>query len=354
MKKQFRGILRLIKRHRGATALIFLALLVASAVLWDSFSAQLSDGLPELTIKKKPVEKMSVAPLSGLRVKEDVAKKTPIAIVVENHPESRPQSGLNKADIVYETFAEGGITRFLAIYQSQEPPAQIGPVRSARPYFVEWAKSYEALFAHVGGSIDALDLIKARGIYDINQFNFPSTFWRDRTRRAPHNVYTTLARIEEAAQTKNYPSQNQSVPSYLFKPEPKKEERPESFSFRVQYNNAFGVTYTYLPEENTFKRAIAGYKHMDKETGEQLAAKNVLIGFSNFSYGRTRYNEQKVDIVNTGSGSAIAYVNGKRQQATWKRLPGGPLKFYSQEGSEIALSPGTTWISFVPTGTPVN
>jgi hypothetical protein len=113
-------------------------------------------------LKPKKIE-LYRAPLSGRMVEKEKTTRKPIAVVVENHPDARPQSGLNDAALVFETFAEGGITRFLAVFQENDV-ANIGPVRSARPYFVEWATSLKALFAHVGGNIDALDLISSKKV----------------------------------------------------------------------------------------------------------------------------------------------------------------------------------------------
>jgi hypothetical protein len=354
VKKIFTKIKKFSLRHRWSLALIALSLIVSGYVIWDNYSFQITESLPEINVSKKKEEEKVRAPFSGLKITKEAAETTPIAVIVENHPDARPQSGLNSADIVFETFAEGGITRFLAVYHSQTPPKEIGPIRSARPYFVEWAKSMEAYFAHVGGSIDALDLISKLRVYDINQFNFGAYFWRDRTRYAPHNVYSTLEKIKTAAATKKYPEQNSSLSGYKFTDDPGVEARPAAFSFRVLFNSSYGVTYSYSPEDNYFYRSVAGRKHTDRSTGEQLKAKNVLIGFSEFTYGRTRYNEQKVDIRTTGSGKAVAYINGQRNEGSWKRASGDIVRFYNASGEEFVLSPGTTWIDFVPTGTSVN
>lgn len=341
-----------IKFHKWSSLLVVVGFLVGGYILWDSFSAGVSN-LPDIKIVKKPKIEKVRAPLSGILVEPEIAKKTPVAIVVENHPDARPQSGLNKADMVFETFAEGGITRFLAIYQTDESAREIGPVRSARPYFVEWAKSYAALFAHVGGSIDALDLIKNLNVYDLNQFNFGKYFWRDQKRFAPHNVYTTIANLRSAARTKNYPAENTKLASYNFKEDTPQEGRGPAAAFKVNFNGSFYVTYAYVPADNYYYRSVRGVKQTDRPTGEQIRAKNVVVCFSDFSYGKTRYNEQKVNIRTTGSGKAIIYRDGTVISGTWKRSAGNIVRFYDQEGKEAALNAGTTWVDFVPNGTAV-
>src|SRR5581483_1401572 len=124
---------------------------------------------------------------------EQSMAKRPFAVVVENHPDARPQSGLSQADVVYEALAEGGITRFLAIFQSQDVKS-IGPVRSARTYFNDWAQEWGAVYAHVGGNSDALALIKAGipGVSDADQFFNDPYFTRISSRRPPHNTYTSI------------------------------------------------------------------------------------------------------------------------------------------------------------------
>lgn len=353
MKKWGVALWNFLKRHRWSVLLTCLALAVAGFFIWDSFSAS-NGGEPGLgKLRPKPIKTVA-APISGLQVAPEVITKKPIAVVIENHPDARPQSGLSKADLVYETFAEGGITRFLAVFQSQEPK-EIGPVRSARTYFVDWASSYKALYAHVGGNIDALDMIPSSALYDLNQFYNGSYFWRDTSRYAPHNVYTTMAKLYSAAGKRNYPVTDSAVPAFSFKKELKSEERPATFKFTVNFNSSFAVTWTYDSKTNRFMRSILGVSQKDKTTGEQIGVKNVMIGFTEISYGKTRYNEQAVRIRTTGTGSAIYYIDGKRYTGTWRRnTKSDILRFYDLTGSEVKLNPGTTWVEFVPSGTTVN
>jgi len=287
-------------------------------------------------------------------VEKEKTTRKPMAVVIENHPDARPQSGLNQASLVYETFAEGGITRFLAIFQ-EEDVAELGPVRSARTYFVDWALSHAALFAHVGGNIDALDMITRYKVLDLNQFAFGSYFWRDPKRYAPHNVYTTTDKLREAAKSKNYATEDSNISSYQFKDDVSQEERPVDFSFVVNFNPNFAVTWAYAKKDNQFLRSILGQKQIDRVTGKQLEAKNVVVMFTGFSYGTTRLGEQKTNIVTTGSGNAVFYIDGKKTAGTWKRSgQSSPTRFYDSSGAEIKLNAGTTWIEVAPAGTTIN
>lgn len=348
------GSVRLfVAKHKWSISLIAVAILVIGFFAWDSYTGGTFTPA-ETPLKKKPVETRVQAPISGRLTDPDRAKRTPIAVVIENHPDARPQSGLNKASLVYETFAEGGITRFLVVFQ-EEDVAELGPVRSARVYFVEWANSYKAFFAHVGGNADALDLIQKLKVYDINQFAFGNYFWRDTKRYAPHNVYSSTDKLRSAGESKGYPVTNEKVSGFIFKKDAEAAARPVDYSFKINFNASYGVTYSYSQKDNDFKRSILGVKQLDKTTGEQIVAKNVLIGFSEFSNGTSRTGEQKVNIRTTGSGSAIMYIDGAKVSGTWKRPSQDSIvRFYDASGAEVKLNPGTTWVEFAPVGTVVN
>jgi hypothetical protein len=321
--------------------------------IWDSLTAGTFTPSGDISLRPKKIE-LFRAPLSGRMVEKEKTTRKPIAVVVENHPDARPQSGLNDASLVFETFAEGGITRFLAVFQENEV-ANIGPVRSARPYFVEWATSLKALFAHVGGNIDALDLIgNTKNFYDINQFYFGSFFWREAKKYAPHNVYTTTTKLIDAAKSKGYPTTDESIPAYQFKDDAKEEERPKELSFVVNYNPNFAVTWIYDPASNDFGRTLLKVVQTDDNTKKPVRAKNVIVMYSDFSYGTTRVGEQSTKIRTTGTGSAVFFIDGTKTTGTWKRADARSVtRFYNADGAEVKLNAGLTWISVAPSGTAV-
>lgn len=351
MKVGVLKVLRFLKRHWLAEVLILVGLLVAGFVLWDNFSASTTNPMMG---KLKPKKVTTMAdPISGVQESGDVFGHRVAAIVIENSTDARPQSGLNKADLVYETFAEGGITRFLTLWHSQDYK-EIGPVRSARPYFVDWAASYRALFVHVGGSLDGLARISSSTVYDLNQFYNGSYFWRDNARYAPHNVYTTLAKVFEAAKSHNYPTTQTDIQAYKFKKDAESKARPVAFSFTVRFNATYPATWTYSPTDNYFYRSSLSVPLKDRVSGEQIKAKNILIGFSDFAYGLNADGIQKVDIRTTGSGAAIIYIDGVKTAGTWERSGNNIIRFYDTAGKEVKLNPGTSWVEFAPSGTLVN
>ena len=137
--------------------------------------------------------------------------------MIENSLDARPQSGINQAGVIFEAIAEGGITRFITLYQEAQPQ-YVGPVRSLRPYYIDWAAAFDAPIAHVGGSPDALKQIRNGG-KDLDQFFNPGAYWRQSTRAAPHNVYTSFKNMDKLNKAKGYKSSK-------FTPWPRKEDSP--------------------------------------------------------------------------------------------------------------------------------
>lgn len=352
MKKYFQKIYMFIKKHKWSVLLILLALMVGGFFIYDSLSATFGLKYPGFMAEKEKEILLVKAPFSGLEITDEQSNKRPLAVVIENSPDARPQSGLMEADIVFETLAEGGITRFLAIFQSQEAN-EIGPVRSARPYFVDWVLGYDALFAHVGGSQEALNQIISKRVYDINQFYFGSYFWRSSERYAPHNVYTTTEKLRKAAASKSYPLEKTNISALSFKEDLPLEERLDVQRFKVEFNYNYGPIYTYSKECNCYLRSFEGGKHIDATSGKQLSAKNVIVLFSDMGSMKVR-SSTYTTIDTVGSGKAFYYLDGKKTEGTWARTSlESPLKFYGSDKQEIQLNIGTTWIDVVPQGTSV-
>lgn len=347
----FRG--GFLKRYRGIILFTLCVLGVLIFFVWDTFSTKkLNNPLPEIKPKAIPKEPPKTrAPLSGILVDHLTAEKIPIAVVVENHINARPQSGLNEADLIYETYAEGGITRFLAFYQSREPK-EIGPVRSAREYFVEWAKSYNVPFAHVGGSAEAIELIKKLKVYDLNQFSLSGFFWRDKSRFAPHNVYTTVSKLRAAIASRGYPLESRNIPSFVFKDEEPIGSRPDNYRFEVNFNQSYAVTWEYDKLKNNFVRIQRGAYQTDRVTKEKIAAKNVIIVFTSINFIKSNISGQPRTIIKTiGTGNALIFIDGQKINGRWKRESQNlPMKFYGSGDQEIKLNSGTTWVEVVPLG----
>ncbi len=285
--------------------------------------------------------------LSGTKILPDQLDKKVLAMVVENHPDARPQSGLDAASIIYETIAEGGITRFLALFQEQES-TEIGPVRSARAYFLDWVLEYDALFAHVGGSIEATDLIGSLGVQDLNQFSLANYFWRSSSRYAPHNVYTTTENIRNAGKARGY-SEKSDFTGLSFKEDKELTLRPLTAFLEVNFTSAaFSPTYTYDRVNNIWLRSLNGIP-FKLTNGVQVAPKNIIVEYTTFAYGITRVGEQSTKIGSVGSGKAEFFIDGEKIEGTWTKVDHkAPTIFKDTAGNPIVFSPGQTWVEVIP------
>jgi len=174
--------------------------------------------------------------------------------MVENHPDAWPLSGMSKAQVVIEAPVEGGITRFLVFFDPATEVDEIGPVRSARPYYVEWADSWHAFYAHVGGSSEGLRLIQTKdNLIDIDQFRHGNTFWRSILRFAPHNVYTSMRQLTDFATTNEHIDETMPMGWHFF-PRKEGEEIGDIETVEIPYGGIYDVTWEYDGQEDHFVR----------------------------------------------------------------------------------------------------
>lgn len=280
---------------------------------------------------------------------EEVASKEAVtapttAIMIENSPDARPQSGLKDAEVVYEAIAEGGITRFLAIYQNKKP-SLVGPVRSLRMYYVDWLAPYNASVAHVGGSQNALNEIRNGNYRDIDQFFNDGTYWRATDRYAPHNVYTSFKNIDALNEARGYTSsQFVSFPRTDGKPAEEPNARNISINFSSELYN---TSYIYSKKNNRYLRSVGGVAHNDREAGQITPSVIIALRVTMQHVLEDGYREQ---ITTTGSGSAVLFQNGTAKEVTWKKADrAAPLLLFDEDGKEVPLVRGQTWIAAVPT-----
>lgn len=324
-------------------------------------------------------------PLNGkMQTKAEKAnweKRRPLGIMVENHLEARPQSGLSSADIIYEAVAEGGITRFLTIFYCQDSK-YVGPVRSARIYFLQLLEGYGAnpLYAHVGGAntdgpADALGQIEKIGwaLYnDLNQFSVPfPNFWRDYerlpNRATEHTVYTATSKLWDYAAgkrgltnvDKKGKAWNASFTSWKFSDDAKQGDRGTvaniSFGFWTSFASDYAVVWKYDKVANSYKRENGGAAHIDKDTDKRLEAKNIIVVFAKESLANDGYEGgQHILYKVTGSGDAIVFQNGKAIQGTWtKKSVDARMKFTDENGKEISIVRGQVFVEILPIGNKV-
>lgn len=294
-------------------------------------------------VKKKPVPKY-YSPLTGLPLPDKAATKRPItAIMIENSPDSRPQSGMQEAEITYEAIAEAGITRFLNIYQ-QNKPGLIGPVRSLRPYYVDWLAPWQASVVHVGGSKRALDEVRNGTYRDVDQFFHPDSYWRSADRYAPHNVYTSFEKLDALNAGKGY---TQSDPKPLKHGKTSKSKSPNATNITVNMSShQYNSNWLYHAKSNTYHRHQAGEPHIDREVGQ--ISSNVVVVLK-MTMDKVMEDGWRENYHSSGSGEAVVFQDGIAHEVTWhKPAPDQQLHFTSKDGKEFLLARGKTWISAIP------
>jgi len=285
--------------------------------------------------------------LDGVMVTDQAAANNhPVAIIVENDPAARPQSGLDKASIIYETvYDPAATTRFLALF-GENTAEKVGPIRSVRTFFVDWAHGYDAFLSHWGGNMDALDQIRKEKIYDLDEFGYASLYWREGKGSTEHTGYTSTIKLREQATKNNYSTAN-NFTIYKFKEDA--EVLPESQLITINYSSAqYKVDFTYDKTTNSYKRSLAGSAHNDSVTKEQLSPKNIAIMTVARKQTTTRINESGYTMTTVGTGKARIFMDGKEISGTWKKNAADEREvFYDDAGSEIIFNRGQLWIGVV-------
>ncbi len=314
--------------------------------------------------------KTEVCPLNGVKYgrdqKEWWEKHRPLGVMIENHVESRPQSGLQAADVIYESVAEGGITRFLAVYHCQDAGI-VGPVRSARTYFLDFMSEYTEfpLYAHVGGAnspgpANALGQIEDYGwgqYNDLSQFSigFP-TFRRDESRlgrevATEHTMYSVTSKLWDIGAKRKLTNVDKDGEAwdagftpYSFKDASASKNASQTISIPWSGGN-YSIEWTYNGKENAYLRNNGGTAHTDRNTKKQLSATNVVVLFMRESRANDGYEGNAHMLYGTkGTGDAMVFTAGKQTKATWKKEDRtSHLVLTDASGQEVTLSPGKLW-----------
>jgi hypothetical protein len=285
-----------------------------------------------------------LAPLTGLPVNESVTQR-PLAIMINNFSEARPQSGLTHADTVWEVLAEGGITRLVAIFQSQTFTDPVGPIRSIRPYLIDIGETYGGILVHAGASNDALALLQHSGKADMDEINNAGAyFYRDKTRKAPHNLYSTLDKLREGAEKRKF-DETVSVPQVYFDSQASVDSEPAATSIEAKFLlSSYKVSYAYDAEKGVYARSINGEPHIDKNNNEQLTAANLVF----ISAKHKIYDDYgRLDIDLYSGGDALLFQQGHVISCKWQRKKGDIVRLM-KDGKELPFVPGVTYYHVIP------
>jgi hypothetical protein len=369
---------------------------IFSYIAGDTGSSFTSDGLESDRLKIEGLPKTEECPINGMMHTEPERAiwetRRPIAAMVENHHDSRPPSGISRADVVYEAVAEGGITRFLTIFYcgAAADEVKIAPVRSVRVYYIDWASEYgeQPIFMHVGGANDyagygdtvkaarALELLETIGWRYARGNDFDTTydsgfpvFWRnyerlDKQVATEHTMMASLDAAYEQAEKRGFTNVDEdgdewdeNYVSWKFTDDSPNSTKAEKISFTFwedsQFDQQYFVDWMYDKSTNSYLRENAGEKHIDLEYDTQLSAKNVVVMFAR-ERGPVDRNGH-ILYTTIGSGDALVFQNGDVINGTWeKESRTERTMFLDENGEEISFVRGPIWIEVLPKGNDVD
>lgn len=331
------------------------------------------------------IPRTEACPLNGVmytkKEQQDWAARRPLAVMIENTEEARPQSGLSRADIIYEALAEGWITRFMGVFYCNTPFENIefAPVRSARTYFVDYVSEYDALYNHVGGAgncddntVDprakALCQIQTYGIKDMDQFGigFPDCYRNpdrlDHPVATEHTMVCFSQNLYKIAEKRGWTNVDERGIAWdkNFVPWTFTNDNPATQNavnvIKVQFSKgypAYDAEWDYDKTTNSYKRKTGGVVHLDLTTKEQLAPKNVVIQMATLTGPVDEHGHMLYGTI--GGGKALIFKDGQKIVGTWsKKSRIGRTNYYGPDGKEIEFNRGQIWIELIPDETQVS
>ena len=274
----------------------------------------------------------------------------PIAVMIDNHEGAWPQVGLNSAYSVYEIIVEGGETRLMALFKGVDLE-EIGPVRSARHYFLDYALENDAIYVHYGWSPKAQSDISSLKVNNINGISESTeSFWRTKKKSAPHNVLTSTKAILEIAKSKKYDttSDKKSVLNYTFD-EVNLEDGIDANNVTIPYSDLHTVNYKYDAETKRYTRYARGQKQTDMETKEAITTKNIIITFEKNSPLKDTENKDRQDLADVGTNDGYYITNGKAIKIKCIKNSRTSQTIYKDlQGNEIKVNDGNTFFNICP------
>lgn len=278
---------------------------------------------------------------------EDKDEPLYFSVMMDNHPDSRPPAGISSALIIYEALVEGGATKLLAIFNKNNLPDVIGPVRSVRPYFLTWANDYQGIFMHAGGSPQALRSLDKDDyqFVDVDEISYQGIyFYRDYTKTNPHNLFTKAELIDKAwdkyiAEGKRIDFEWDTKEDLLF------EFRPTADKYiKIPYPlDDYEVIWHYDRLNNDWQRFINNNAQLDV-SGEILTAKNVVI----LLVDTWLIDIERLGMKTIGRGGAYLFRDGQKQEIIWQKKDlASPLQLVTDE-AKVKLNIGNVWFQVLP------
>jgi hypothetical protein len=298
---------------------------------------------------------------SGLDISDTVGNSRPIAVMVENTPDARPQSGLIYADIVFEVVDEYGVTRYVVVYSSYDAEI-VGPVRSARLYYAEIARSFDPIYAFWGTYTEAYKVIEDLGLDVLTPLGDQSgnstvvantsSGWRDTSRSniTEHTAFMSTIKLKEDAEELGYPLEGGQSP-LRFKIDVVDSERGNINNIAINFSdqNAYKTNFEYNKEENTYYKYLAGSPHTDYETGKQIKVNNVIVMITDIEGPIDEAQHMAVRTTGTSDiGKAFFFMDGNVIEGTWERTSAfDPFKYKDDDGNIVLFNRGSTWVALI-------
>lgn len=337
---------------------ITLALLVvtgATALVWKNQLARDRGNVTNQSKKPKAVAE-ETAPLTlprridGIVVATADANNVPACVMIENAAFDgvRPQSGLSAASVVYEIIVEGGITRLMAVYAGEQTDP-VGPVRSARDTYLEFASEYNCAYVHAGGSYTAMMAIPSFGLRDLEALREYQWFWRDSSKYSPHNLFTNTENLYKAISEGHSWTDEPTYVSWKFVDDTKLPAGDAATEVNINFGGSYNVKYTYNVEGKYYERTNGGVLQTDANTDAILTTRNIIV--QHVPAGIWIEGKGRVNFSVTGEGVAEVFRDGVLTKGTWKKTDRlGRTLFYDETGAEIPLARGNSWVEIVPEG----
>lgn len=313
----------------------------------------------EQPVPSTPKKVTYYAPYCGLETTNDLSAKRPFLVMLDNHPHARPQAGISQADIIYEMKAEGEYTRYLALFQSKEPNP-IGPIRSTRPYFVDAALEYDPIFVHWGGSEAGYQEIRNTKINHIDGIAWEgSTFYRNKEvkKKRPHNGYTTFELLRKRCEERKYPLEGPTFQKNYDQTQDCTKLTAQMKSRQctvatLKYFPSYTVEMQYAPDSNCYFVLRNGEFVTDENNRENVTPKNIIIQLAS---SKVAGPKETLAMETLGSGKGYFLSMGKIIPITWeKQDKASPTKFRTEDGQDVILHPGLTWIAVLNPTDPIS
>lgn len=273
----------------------------------------------------------------------------PVGVMLENELMSRPfQKGLSSASTVYEAPTEGRITRFLAIFDPNKMPERMGPIRSARTYFLDWIHEYNGVYTHVGGNNDALARLRKEKIFNADQFIFEKDkyFWREGTNRTAleHTMFTSgeqLIQLMDDQKWYRIPSEKRYVGDLDL------DEYPKVSAIKIDFGSqTYSVDYEYDPVLGKYLRSQNRAPHIDHNNDKQITVNTIAV--QRVKTWSNNDAEGSISMKTIGTGEAVVFTQGYAVKGYWKKdLLDSPTRFYDEKDNEVPLD-NPTWIEVLP------